>query len=116
MSTNEHKMHIFHLFCTLNNSNYLYYVSLKNYTQQYRNLALLRPKQDLYTNFTAIPRTNDIQQLKTLEKRFEEFIFVYYNGSQKHEGFVGFEKTCSRAKTYIILKSLNYVHFYVRNC
>ena len=38
--------------------------------------------------------------MKTLEKRFEKFIFViYYNGAQKHEGFVGFEKACSRAKT-----------------
>ena len=33
----------------------------------------------------------------------------YYNGAQKHEGLVGFEKACSNAKTYVILKSLNYV-------
>ena len=52
--------------------------------------------------------------LKTLEKTLRKFIFVYYNGAQKHEGFVGFEKACSRAKTCVILTSLNYVHFYVR--
>ena len=40
----------------------------------------------------------------------------YYNGAQKHEGLVGFEKACSRAKTYVILKSLNYVHFYTGYC
>ena len=40
----------------------------------------------------------------------------YYNGAQKHEGFVGFEKACSRAKTYIILMSLNRVQFYARYC
>ena len=39
------------------------------------------------------------------------FLYHYY-GVQKHEGFVGFEKACSRAKTYVILTSLNYVHFY----
>ena len=30
----------------------------------------------------------------------------YYNGAQKHGGFVGFEKACSRAK---LLTSLNYL-------
>ena len=29
----------------------------------------------------------------------------YYNGAQKHEGFIGFEKACSRAKTDVILTS-----------
>ena len=29
---------------------------------------------------------------------------------QKHEGFVGFENTYSRAKTYVMLTSLNYVY------
>ena len=29
MSTNEHNIHIFHLFCTLINSKYLDYVALK---------------------------------------------------------------------------------------
>ena len=28
--------------------------------------------------------------------------------SKKHEGFVGFENACSRAKTFVILTSLNY--------
>ena len=40
----------------------------------------------------------------------------YYNGAQKHEGFVGLKKACSRAKTYAILTSLNYDHFYGRYC
>ena len=30
----------------------------------------------------------------------------YYNGAQKHEGFLGFENACSRAKTYAIKASL----------
>ena len=43
--------------------------------------------------------------------------FLYYhNGAQKHEGFVGFENACSRAKTYVILTSLTYVYFYARYC
>ena len=50
--------------------------------------------------------------LKTLES---SFLYIF-NGAQKHEGFVGFEKACSRAKTYVILTSLNYVHFYARYC
>ena len=54
--------------------------------------------------------------LKTFEKRFKKFILFYYNGAQKHEEFVGFEEVCSRAKTYVILTSLNYVHFYARYC
>ena len=56
MSANENKIHIFHLFCTFNILNYLCYVALKNYTQQYQNQALIRPKQDLSTNSTDIPR------------------------------------------------------------
>ena len=42
--------------------------------------------------------------------------FYYYNGTQKHEWFVGFENTYSRAKTYIILTLLNYVNFYAQYC
>ena len=53
---------------------------------------------------------------KTLEKRFEKFILYYYNGEQKHEGFVGFESACSIAKIYVILTALNNVHFYGRYC
>ena len=48
--------------------------------------------------------------LKTLEKHFEKFIFVYYNGAQKHEGVAGYENAYSRAKTYVIITSQNYVH------
>ena len=54
--------------------------------------------------------------LKTLEKHFLKFNLYYYNGTQKHEGFASFEKACSRAKTYVIIMSLNNVHFYARYC
>ena len=50
------------------------------------------------------------------EKASKSSFLYYYNGTQKHEGFVGFEKACSRAKTYVIPTSLNYVHFYARYC
>ena len=50
--------------------------------------------------------------LKTLEKRFKKIIFV----AQKHEEFVGFENACSRAKTYVILTSLNYIQLYACYC
>ena len=51
-------------------------------------------------------------RLKTLGKPFKKFFLYYYNGGQKHERLVGFEKkACYRAKTYVNLKSLNYVHF-----
>ena len=46
--------------------------------------------------------------LKTLEKNASKISFLYYyNGAQKHEGFVGFENACSRLKTYVILTLLN---------
>ena len=54
--------------------------------------------------------------LKALGKRFEKSFLYDYTGTHKHEGFVGFEKACNRAKTYVILTSLNYVHFYARYC
>ena len=38
-------VYIFLMFCTLNNSNNLYYVALKNYTKQYRNQALIKPNK-----------------------------------------------------------------------
>ena len=57
----------------------------------------------------------DIQE--KIWKDASEISFLYhYNGAQKHGGFVCFEKACSRAKTYVILTSLNYVHFYTRYC
>ena len=43
--------------------------------------------------------------LKTLEKCFENSFLYYFNhdnDAQNHEGFVGFENACSRAKTYVI--------------
>ena len=54
--------------------------------------------------------------LKTLENASKSSFLYYYNDAQKHEGFVGFEKACSRAKTYVILTSLIYVHFYASYC
>ena len=54
--------------------------------------------------------------LKTLEKGFISPFLYYYNGKQKHEGFVDFKNACSRAMTYVILTSLNYVHFYASYC
>ena len=57
------------------------------------------------------------RHLKTLERNASKSSFLYYyNSAQKHEGFVGFVKACSRAKTYVILTSLNYVHFYACYC
>ena len=56
-------------------------------------------------------------------KSFENFgnaskssFLYFYNGAQKHEGFVCFENACSIATTYVILTSLNYVDFYARYC
>ena len=58
-----------------------------------------------------------ILSLENFEKNTTKNSFLYYyNGAQKNEGFIGFENTCSRAKTYIILMSLNYVHFYAPYC
>ena len=51
---------------------------------------------------------------KLWENASKSSFLYYYNGAQKHEGFVGFEKACFRAKTYVILTSLNYIHFYTR--
>ena len=46
--------------------------------------------------------------LKTLEKCFEKLYFcITYNSAQKHDGFIGFKNACSRAKTYVILTSLD---------
>ena len=54
-----------------------------------------------------------ICHLKTVVKNTYKSTFLYYyNGVQKHAGFVGFENACSRVKTYVILMSINYVHFY----
>ena len=54
--------------------------------------------------------------VKTLEKASKNTFLCYYNGAQKYEGFIGFESACSRAKTYVIVTSLNNVLFYVRYC
>ena len=37
--------------------------------------------------------------LKTSENASKSSFLYYYNDAQKHEGFVCFEKACSRAKT-----------------
>ena len=36
--------------------------------------------------------------LKTFGKPFKKFILYYYNGGQKHEGLVGFEKRLLQSK------------------
>ena len=43
--------------------------------------------------------------LKTLEKRFEKFIFVLLSWHAEHKGFVGIEKDCARAPNVTILRS-----------
>ena len=54
---------------------------------------------------------------ETLEKRFYKSSFLYYyNCVQKHERFEGFKEASSRAKTYVILTSLNHVLFFARYC
>ena len=47
-----------------------------------------------------------------LKNTSKSSFLYYYNDAQKHEGFVGFENGFSKAKTYIILTSLNYIHFF----
>ena len=41
-----------------------------------------------------------LYHLKTLENASKSSFLYYYNGAQKHEKFVDFEKACSRAKTF----------------
>ena len=55
-----------------------------------------------------------ILPLENWKNSSKSSFLYYYNGAKKHEGFVGFEKVCSRAKTYVILTSLIYIHFYAR--
>ena len=58
-----------------------------------------------------------ILSLEETMKNASKSSFLYYlDGAQKHEGFVGFENACSKANTYDILTSLNYVHSYARYC
>ena len=46
-------------------------------------------------------------RLKILENAPKSSFLYNFNGVQKHEGLVGFEKACPRAKTNVILTSLN---------
>ena len=57
-------------------------------------------------------------RLKFWKNASKSSFLYYYDGSQKHEEFVGFGNACSRAKNFVILTSLkfNYVHFYARYC
>ena len=66
------------------------------------------------TMFDRYYCTKSFCHFKTLEKHFKKFILYNFNGAQKHERFLGFEKACFRARTYVILTSLNYVHVYAR--
>ena len=57
------------------------------------------------------------RHLKTRKKTLQKVHFcITIMAQKKREGFVGFENACSRAKTYVILMSLNYIHFYARYC
>ena len=48
--------------------------------------------------------------LKQWRKHLEKFNFCStYNGAQKHERCIGFKNASFRARTYVILASLNYV-------
>ena len=79
-----------------------------------RGLADLSVSENLVDRYNCI---KSFCQLKTLGNKASKSSFLYYNnGARKHEGFVDFENACSRAKSYVILTSLNYVHFYVRYC
>ena len=49
--------------------------------------------------------------IKALENASKSSFLYYYNGTKKHEGFLGFENACSRAKTYIILTSFSCISF-----
>ena len=53
---------------------------------------------------------------KTWENALKNLLFYYEQWHKKPEGFVSIKNVCSRAKTFVILKSLNYVYFYERYC
>ena len=56
-----------------------------------------------------------ILSLENFGKNTSKSSYLYYfKGTQKHKGFVNLKNACSRAKTYVILTSQNYVHFYAR--
>ena len=64
-------------------------------------------------HFVSLLLHKVILSLENLGKNALKSSFSYnYNRTQKHEGFVGFEIACSRAKTYSILTSLYYINFY----
>ena len=65
---------------------------------------------------TMFDRYYCIMSFCHLKNTSKSSFLYYYNGVQKHDGFVGFENACSRATTYVILTSLNYVHFYAFYC
>ena len=57
---------------------------------------------------------NSFCHLKTFDNASKRSFLYYYNGAQKHEGFLGFENACSRARTIVIVMSLNYVLFHAQ--
>ena len=66
---------------------------------------------------TMFDRYYVILSLENFEKTLRKIHFcITIMARKKHEGFIGFENTCSRVKTYIILMSLNYVHVYAPYC
>ena len=52
-----------------------------------------------------------ISRFQCILVKSDELCAFAYNCAQKHDGFVGFENACSRAKTYVILTPLNYNSF-----
>ena len=57
-----------------------------------------------------------ILSLENFGKSLRKFIFCITIMVQKQKAFIGFENPCSRPTTYIILTSLDYVHFYASYC
>ena len=57
----------------------------------------------LKTMFGRYYCIKSLPHLKTLENASKSSFLYYYNTAQKHEGFVGFEKTRSIVKTYDII-------------
>ena len=69
------------------------------------------------TMFACYHCTKSFCHLKNVEIRIKKFVFVFTcNGAHKRERSVGFKNTYNRAKTCVIVTSLNYVLFYARYC
>ena len=78
-----------------------------------RSLADVNVSETMFGHYYCI---KSFWHMKTLEKRFINFILHCYNSARKHKRFEGFANACSRAKTNVILMSINYVHTYTHYC